>query len=53
MNKTLANKNAGTKQQIIDVGHIIMAAKVFSGVGLNEILKEISVSKGSFYNYLA
>ncbi|KOC90470.1 TetR/AcrR family transcriptional regulator [Winslowiella iniecta] len=53
MNKKLSPKNADTRQRILDVGHLIMAAKGFSAVGLNEILKEASVPKGSFYNYFS
>ncbi|MEQ4529742.1 MAG: TetR/AcrR family transcriptional regulator [Mixta sp.] len=53
MNKTTAQKNAGTRQNILDAGYRIMAAKGFSAVGLNEILTAASVPKGSFYNYFS
>lgn len=53
MNKTTAPKNAGTRQNILDAGNRIMAAKGFSAVGLNEILTAASVPKGSFYNYFS
>jgi TetR/AcrR family transcriptional repressor of nem operon len=53
MNKTTAQKNAGTRQNILDAGYRIMAAKGFSAVGLNEILTTASVPKGSFYNYFS
>ncbi len=40
-----------TRQHLLDIGHQIMAAKGFSGVGLNEILRTAGVPKGSFYHY--
>lgn len=40
-----------TRQHLLDTGHRIMAAKGFSGVGLNEILQTAGVPKGSFYHY--
>ncbi len=40
-----------TRQHLLDTGHQIMAAKGFSGVGLNEILRTAGVPKGSFYHY--
>ncbi|SFU00071.1 transcriptional regulator, TetR family [Pseudomonas marincola] len=40
-----------TRQHILDTGHRVMAAKGFSGVGLNELLQEAGVPKGSFYHY--
>ena len=42
-----------TRQHLLEVGHQIMAAKGFSGVGLNEILRTAGVPKGSFYHYFA
>ncbi|MBP8185986.1 MAG: TetR/AcrR family transcriptional regulator [Pseudomonas sp.] len=42
---------ADTRQHLLDTGHQIMAAKGFSGVGLNEILLTAGVPKGSFYHY--
>ena len=53
MNKTAAHKTSATRQTILDVGCRILAAKGFSAVGLNEILKAASVPKGSFYNYFS
>lgn len=53
MNRTTAQKTAGTQQRILDTGNRIMAAKGFSAVGLNEILTAASVPKGSFYNYFS
>ena len=40
-----------TRQHLLEIGHHIMAAKGFSGVGLNEILRTAGVPKGSFYHY--
>lgn len=40
-----------TRQHLLEIGHQIMAAKGFSGVGLNEILRTAGVPKGSFYHY--
>ena len=42
-----------TRQHLLETGHHIMAAKGFSGVGLNEILRTAGVPKGSFYHYFA
>lgn len=39
------------RQEILDVGQRIMAAKGYSAVGLNEILATAGVPKGSFYHY--
>ena len=43
--------NTDTRQGILDTAHRIVGAKGFSGVGLNEILAEAGVPKGSFYHY--
>ncbi len=40
-----------TRQHLLEIGHQIMAAKGFSSVGLNEILRTAGVPKGSFYHY--
>lgn len=40
-----------TRQHLLDIGQHIMAAKGFSSVGLNEILRTAGVPKGSFYHY--
>lgn len=40
-----------TKQQIIEAGQRAMLAKSYNGVGLNEILNEAGVPKGSFYHF--
>lgn len=42
---------ADTREHLLETGHQIMAAKGFSGVGLNEILRTAGVPKGSFYHY--
>ena len=39
------------RDHILATGQRIMAAKGFSAVGLNEILKDAGVPKGSFYHY--
>ncbi|UUO09156.1 TetR/AcrR family transcriptional regulator [Blastopirellula sp. J2-11] len=40
-----------TKQNIIEAGCEAMVAKSYNGAGLNEILKEAGVPKGSFYHF--
>lgn len=40
-----------TRQHLLDTGHLIISAKGFSPVGLNELLKTAEVPKGSFYHY--
>jgi TetR/AcrR family transcriptional repressor of nem operon len=44
-------RHDNTRQHILDTGKRIIAAKGFSSVGLNEILKAAGVPKGSFYHY--
>lgn len=39
------------RENIIAVGQRVMASKGFSAVGINEILAEAGVPKGSFYHY--
>ena len=51
MAKALITDNADTRGNIVAVGQRIMAGKGFSAVGLNEILAEAGVPKGSFYHY--
>lgn len=41
------------RDHILATGQRIMAAKGFSAVGLNEILKDAGVPKGSFYHYFS
>lgn len=40
-----------TKHRIIEIGTAIILAKGYHAVGLQEILKEAGVPKGSFYHY--
>jgi len=40
-----------TRQQVLTIGHRMMAARGFTSVGLNEILQTAGVPKGSFYHY--
>ena len=51
MAKPHAPVSSDVRTQILAVGQRIMAGKGFSAVGLNEILAEASVPKGSFYHY--
>ncbi|GAB7129612.1 TetR/AcrR family transcriptional regulator [Silvimonas sp. JCM 19000] len=41
------------RSNILAVGQRLISAKGFTGVGLNEILSEAGVPKGSFYHYFA
>ena len=51
MRRPAAQDSSDVRQSIIETGQRIMARKGFSGVGLNEILAEADVPKGSFYHY--
>lgn len=42
-----------TKERILEAAETLMLAKSFHSVGLNEILREVKVPKGSFYHYFA
>jgi TetR/AcrR family transcriptional repressor of nem operon len=42
-----------TRQRILDTAQRIMAGKGYSAVGINEVLAEAAVPKGSFYHYFA
>jgi TetR/AcrR family transcriptional repressor of nem operon len=42
-----------TRTSILAAGQRLMAGKGFSAVGLNEVLSDIGVPKGSFYHYFA
>lgn len=44
-------KFSNTRQQIIDTAKCIILGKGFAAVGLNEILTQANVPKGSFYHY--
>ncbi|WP_202236237.1 TetR/AcrR family transcriptional regulator [Actinacidiphila reveromycinica] len=46
-------RSAETRQNILDAAQRIMAHKGYSAVGINEVLAEASVPKGSFYHYFA
>lgn len=47
----LSKKAAATRQHILDTSRGLILRKGFSGVGLQEILKNCDVPKGSFYHY--
>ncbi|MBF6636418.1 TetR/AcrR family transcriptional regulator [Rouxiella silvae] len=51
MNTTTQLHNNEVREHILATGQRIMAGKGFSAVGLNEILKDAGVPKGSFYHY--
>jgi TetR/AcrR family transcriptional repressor of nem operon len=53
MAKTHTNDSSDVRDNILAVGQRIMSGKGFSAVGLNEILTEAKVPKGSFYHYFA
>ncbi|MBL1110877.1 TetR/AcrR family transcriptional regulator [Streptomyces sp. 110] len=44
-------RSSGTRRNILDTAQRIMAHKGYSAVGINEVLKEAGVPKGSFYHY--
>ncbi|OQR65559.1 TetR family transcriptional regulator [Streptomyces maremycinicus] len=46
-------RSADTRRNILDAAQRIMAHKGYSAVGLNEVLAEASVPKGSFYHYFS
>jgi TetR/AcrR family transcriptional repressor of nem operon len=51
MSPAPANQTNAVRDNILATGQRIMGAKGFSAVGLNEILSEAKVPKGSFYHY--
>lgn len=51
MAKSHTNDSSDVRDNIVAVGQRIMSRKGFSAVGLNEILTEAKVPKGSFYHY--
>jgi TetR/AcrR family transcriptional repressor of nem operon len=53
MAKSHTNDSSDVRDNILAVGQRIMSGKGFSAVGLNEILTEAKVPKGSFYHYFA
>lgn len=44
---------ADTRQHILDTAQTLMARKGYTAVGLNEVLSEAGVPKGSFYHYFS
>lgn len=53
MSSSKTRETSDVRQEILDVGQRIMAAKGYSAVGLNEILTTAGVPKGSFYHYFS
>ena len=53
MGRSTAQNTSDVRATIIECGQRMMAKKGFSGVGLNEVLAEAKVPKGSFYHYFA
>ena len=51
MNTTIASGTVDVRDTILATGQRLMAGKGYSAVGLNEILAEAGVPKGSFYHY--
>jgi TetR/AcrR family transcriptional repressor of nem operon len=51
MAKAHSTESSDVRDNILAVGQRIMSGKGFSAVGLNEILTEAKVPKGSFYHY--
>ncbi len=43
--------HSSTKKRLIDCGTAILTEKGFNRTGIDEILKQINVPKGSFYHY--
>ena len=53
MSKLAPQDTFDVRGNILETGRRIMAARGFTAVGLNEILAEAGVPKGSFYHYFA
>jgi TetR/AcrR family transcriptional repressor of nem operon len=51
MRTATATENVDVRENILATGQRLMAGKGFSAVGLNEILADAGVPKGSFYHY--
>ncbi|WP_338674681.1 TetR/AcrR family transcriptional regulator [Streptomyces sp. SCSIO 30461] len=47
----VATRTTDTRRIILDTAQRIMARKGYSAVGINEVLAEAGVPKGSFYHY--
>ncbi|MER8226509.1 TetR/AcrR family transcriptional regulator [Streptomyces sp. NPDC094143] len=48
-----ATRSTDARRNILDAARRIMAHKGYSAVGLNEVLAQAGVPKGSFYHYFA
>lgn len=53
MAPSTTKESSETRANILAAGQRLMAGKGFSAVGLNEVLSDIGVPKGSFYHYFA
>lgn len=53
MASSTPRESSDTRTSILEAGQRLMAGKGFSAVGLNEVLGDIGVPKGSFYHYFA
>jgi TetR/AcrR family transcriptional repressor of nem operon len=51
MNTATTSEAVDVRENILATGQRLMAGKGFSAVGLNEILAQAGVPKGSFYHY--
>jgi len=49
----MEQRSTDTKAHILATGRRLTAKSGYAGVGLNELLKEAGVPKGSFYHYFA
>jgi TetR/AcrR family transcriptional repressor of nem operon len=49
----VTTRSTDTRRNILDAAQRIMARKGYSAVGLNEVLAEAGVPKGSFYHFFA
>ncbi|UJW31594.1 TetR/AcrR family transcriptional regulator [Saccharothrix sp. AJ9571] len=47
----VTTRNTDTRRNILDAAQRIMARRGYSAVGLNEVLAEAGVPKGSFYHF--
>jgi TetR/AcrR family transcriptional regulator, transcriptional repressor for nem operon len=52
-NSAMQTKETDNRQSILDTAERIMAHKGYAAVGLNEVLAEAGVPKGSFYHWFA
>ncbi len=48
---SMSNRETDTRDHILATGRRLTARQGYSGVGLNELLKQAGVPKGSFYHY--